>query len=160
MFPASSCRAERGVIQHEACPVLHLLIFILSAPSCSCQCTPSSAHDVHNGFLDDHLREQVLLPSVKALCRVPGASRSGLTRPSIVGPLEEKDARLSKGAASGTASAKETVNFPPACIGASHISRWKTTAGCCFKPEIMIAISHWMAMWRHCNIIALEYKII
>ena len=57
----------------------------------------------------------MLLPSVKALCSVPGASRSGFTRPSRVGPLEEKEARLSKAFASGGASEKETVSFPPAC---------------------------------------------
>ena len=52
------------MIQHEACPVKYLLIFILSAASRNGQCTPSSAHDAHKGFLDDHLREQVLLRSV------------------------------------------------------------------------------------------------
>ena len=41
-----------------------------------------------------YLRAQVLLLSVLALCRVPGASRSGLTRPSLVGLCEEEDARL------------------------------------------------------------------
>ena len=61
------------------------------------------------------LREQVSLPSVKALRSVPGASRSGFTRPSRVGPLEEKEARLAKALASGGASEKETVSFPPAC---------------------------------------------
>lgn len=64
MFPAWSCTAERAVMQHDACPVEYLLIFVLSAASRSRQCTPISAHDAHIGFLDDHLREQVLLPSV------------------------------------------------------------------------------------------------
>ena len=62
----------------------------------------------------------MLLPSVKALRSVPGASRSGFTRPSRVGPLEEKDARLSKAFASGGASEKETVSFPPACAPCSE----------------------------------------
>lgn len=69
-----------------------------------------------------HLSEQVLLPSVKALRSMPGASRSGFTRPSRVGPLEEKDARLAKAFASGAASEKETVSFPPACAPRSKTS--------------------------------------
>ena len=46
---------------------------------------------------------------------MPGASTSGFTRPSFVGPLDENSARLSYAFASGGASEKDTVSLPPAC---------------------------------------------
>ena len=49
----------------------------------------------HQESAQAHCREQVLAPSVCADCSVPGASRSGFRRPSCVGPLELKSARLS-----------------------------------------------------------------